>query len=97
MSDLIERGLALEELRKCQMYLFDFYDNDKKIDLKDAEWAIMRLPSTKPEIINCFECTHYKPMSNSWGKCYVHSSRTERYRTCQSCDYCSWAERRQDD
>ena len=52
MSDLIERGLALEELRKCQMYLFDFYDNDKKIDLKDAEWAIMRLHSAKPEIIN---------------------------------------------
>lgn len=97
MSDLIERGLALEELRKCQMYLFDFYDNDKKIDLKDAEWAITRIPSAKPEIINCFECTYYKPMSNSLGKCYVHSSRTERYRTCQSCDYCSWAERRQDD
>lgn len=55
------------------------------------------MPSVQPEIISCFECIHYKPMSNSWGKCYVHSSRTERYRTCQSCDYCSWAERRQDD
>ena len=85
MKDLIERRLAIEELRKCQMYLFDSYDNDKKIDQKD--------PSAKPEIINCFKCTYYKPMSNSWGKCYVHSSRTERYRTCQSCDYCSWAER----
>ena len=35
MSDLIERRLAIEELRKCQMYLFDSYDNDKKIDQKD--------------------------------------------------------------
>lgn len=96
MSDLIERRLAIEELRKCKTYLFAFYDNEKKIDQKDAEWAIMRLPS-KQEIINCFECIHYKPMSSSWGKCYVHSSRIERYRTCQSCDYCSWAERRQDD
>ena len=54
MSDLIERRLAIEELRKCQTYLFDFRDKDMKIDQKDAEWAIMRLPSAKPEIINCF-------------------------------------------
>ena len=57
------------------------------------DW-IDNVPTVQPEIISCFECIHYKPMSSSWGKCYVHSSRTERYRTCQSCDYCSWAERR---
>lgn len=51
------------------------------------------------EIVTCYECEHYKPVSqtsNSWGKCSVHSSPTEKQRTCQSCDYCSWAERRTD-
>lgn len=50
-----------------------------------------------PEIVTCYECKHYTPVSqtsNSWGKCSVHSSPTEKQRTCQSCDYCSWAERR---
>ena len=47
-----------------------------------------------PEIIMCKKCKHYKPMSSDWGNCYVHNSPTELHRTCQSCDYCSWAERR---
>ena len=50
-----------------------------------------------PEIIRCGECRHYKPMSSNWGNCYVHGSPTELHRTCQSCDYCSWAERRTDE
>jgi hypothetical protein len=48
-------------------------------------------------IIRCGVCIHYIPMSNNWGKCGVHSSPTEKYRTCQICDYCSWAERRTDE
>ena len=51
----------------------------------------------EPEIVTCYECKHYLPVSqtsNSWGKCSVHSSTTKKQRTCQSCDYCSWAERR---
>ena len=50
-----------------------------------------------PEIVRCDECTHYIPISSSWGKCGVHSSPTEKYRTCQSCDYCSWAEKREEE
>ena len=53
----------------------------------------------EPEIVECYECKHYMPVSqtsNSWGKCSIHSSPTEKQRTCQSCDYCSWAERRTD-
>ena len=51
----------------------------------------------EPEIIRCSECKHYKPMSSDWGNCYVHGSPTELHRTCHSCDYCSWAERRTDE
>ena len=50
----------------------------------------------QPEVIYCGNCTHYKPMSNNWGTCGVHSSPTEKYRTCQICDHCSWAERKTD-
>ena len=63
-----------------------------------AEWLReLQERRKEPEIVECYECKHYTPVSqssNSWGKCSVHSSPTEKQRTCQSCDYCSWAERR---
>ena len=60
-----------------------------------AEWLRELAERRKaPEIITCKKCKHYKPMSSDWGNCYVHNSPTELHRTCQSCDYCSWAERR---
>lgn len=49
MSDLISREAALEALRKCQTYLFDERDPDKKIELRSARWAIEDLPSAQPE------------------------------------------------
>ena len=49
-----------------------------------------------PEIVQCGECTHYIPILSNWGKCGVHCSPTEKYRTCQICDYCSWAEKREE-
>jgi len=63
-----------------------------------AEWLReLQERRKEPEIVECYECKHYTPVSqssNSWGKCSVHSSPTEKQRTCQSCDYCSWAERK---
>lgn len=93
-DDLISRRAAIDALHT---WFRDGFDEDKWWNSTHVLAAIEGLPFAEQEIINCFECIHYKPMSSSWGKCYVHSSRTERYRTCQSCDYCSWAERRQDD
>ena len=49
-----------------------------------------------PEIVRCGECAHYIPILSNWGKCGVHCSPTEKYRTCQICDYCSWAEKREE-
>ena len=60
----------------------DYYDDALEMGVKALE------------IVRCGVCIHYIPMSNNWGKCGVHSSHTEKYRTCQICDYCSWAERR---
>ena len=63
-----------------------------------AEWlSELQEKRKQSEIIRCGECLHYKPMSNHWGKCGIHSSPAEKYRTCQICDYCSWAERRADE
>lgn len=60
-----------------------------------AEWLReLQERRKEPEIVTCYECKHYIPVSNSWGKCSIHSSPTEKQRICQSCDYCSWAERK---
>lgn len=70
------------------------YEHDRHL----AEWLReLQERRKQPEVIHCGECRHYKPMSNHWGKCGVHSSPAEKYRTCQICDYCSWAERRTDE
>ena len=57
------------------------------------------LPPTQAEIITCIDCIHYTPLGKdkAWGRCSVHSRPTENQRMCQSCDFCSWAERRTDE
>ena len=49
MQDTISRQAAIDALRKCQTYLFDERDPDKKIELRSAERAIEDLPSAQPE------------------------------------------------
>ena len=46
--DLIDRQAALNALSYCQTYLFDSRDDDKKISLEGAEYAIEQLPSAQP-------------------------------------------------
>ena len=60
---------------------------------------IKKMPAAQPEIITCIDCIHYTPLGKdkAWGRCSVHSSPTENQRMCQSCDFCSWAERRTDE
>lgn len=59
---------------------------------------LLSLPSAQPEVIRCIDCIHYTPLGidKSWGRCAIHSSPTENQRMCQSCDFCAWAERRED-
>lgn len=60
MDELISRESALEALRKCQTYLFEERDPDKKIELRSAEWAIEDLPSAHPELDKwCTDCKEY--------------------------------------
>ena len=49
MSDLIDRQAAIDALSRCQTYLFDTMDTDRKISLEDAEYVIEKLPSAQPE------------------------------------------------
>ena len=75
--------------------------NDIRCHVKETsaeeQALVMAIEALKqPEIVRCGECTHYIPILSNWGKCGVHSSPTEKYRTCQICDYCSWAERREE-
>lgn len=62
-GDLIFRQVAIEALRKCQTYLFDERDPDKKIELRSAEWAIEDLPSAQPDnqMNLCDSCDYLYP------------------------------------
>ena len=50
-GDLISRAEAIDALSRCQTYLFDTRDTDRKISLEDAEYVIEKLPSAQPEWI----------------------------------------------
>lgn len=43
------------------------------------------------ELVRCKTCVHYTGFGDgdAWGRCDIHG------RTCQSCDYCSWGERKE--
>lgn len=58
-----------------------------------ARWVIKELPSAQPEIITCIDCIHYTPFGEDkeCGRCSVNQ------RMCQSCDFCAWAERIEED
>ena len=48
-DDLISRQAAIEALYRCQTYLYNEFDTDKKIILKSAKMEIMDLPSAHPD------------------------------------------------
>lgn len=48
MSDTIYRQQAIGAICRCQTYLFDSRDDDKKISLEGAKYAIEQLPSAQP-------------------------------------------------
>ena len=54
-GDLISRAAAIDALSRCQTYLFDTRDTDRKISLEDAEYVIEKLPSAQPKrtCVNC--------------------------------------------
>ena len=81
----------LQETRKERDYW-----QEKANSYEQTIYKLTDSISKQPEIVRCGECTHYIPILSNWGKCGVHSSPTEKYRTCQICDYCSWAEKKED-
>jgi hypothetical protein len=83
----MEHKQAIEKLNDIRCHVKEM--------IAEEQALVMAIEALKqPEIVRCRECKHYKSMSSDWGNCYVHGSPTELRRTCQSCDYCSWAERR---
>lgn len=43
------------------------------------------------ELVRCGECIHFAKLGDGWGRCNVHS------RTAQTIDFCSWAERKENE
>lgn len=87
MSDLINRESAI--VRACAAIKDDYV-------AYDVVQALKAMPSAQPEIIRCRDCRFYEWMSNrvpeeqTW---YCHNWNAETGKD----DYCSYAERRQDD
>ena len=85
MSDLIDRQALLKTL------------NENKIEFdSDVNYFIMHAPSAQPEIIRCKDCkfkNHYQfpPKYDKKGYCEKHE------KIINEIDYCSWAERRNDE
>lgn len=96
-KDTISRQAAIDAVRKSYDEILDFYSDGHTV-ADSFEDILNALPSAQPEIITCIDCIHYTPLGKdkAWGRCAVHSSPTENQRMCQSCDFCSWAERRTD-
>lgn len=89
MDDLISRQDAIDAFDK---QIWSAIDIPICKEIRNAvKHTIEQLPSAETEIIRCKDCIHYKPMINDseWGYCSVHGNRT-----CQSIDFCAWAERR---
>ena len=86
---LIDADVALEALvdkgqTSTRYKLGEFWE----LNGQEIREVLNALPSAQPEIIRCDHCEYFNQISNHWGKCSVN------YQTCQICDYCSWAERR---
>ena len=100
-DDLISRQAAIEALYDWELsYTWDEHckeEYDSPYIISPSK-VIDGLPPAQAEIITCIDCIHYTPLGKdkAWGRCSVHSSPTENQRMCQSCDFCSWAERRND-
>ena len=72
-NDCISRQAAIEALSRCQTYLFDARDTDRKISLEDAEYVIEKSPSAQPE--------------RKRGKWIIHETETDRYDDMK-CPFC---------
>lgn len=64
------------------------------ISLEEAETMAEQYEFVR--VVRCRDCKHYEPSKpgwNVWGRCllYAHDD------LCNCVDYCSWAERREDE
>lgn len=95
MQDLIDRQAAIDALTRTMVSIptaggKDLMDDVNRIRAEDIA-IIKRLPSAQPEVIRCGECKCWRELPNGCqGFCDMHST----YPTLT--DFCSWAERRED-
>ena len=94
MNDLIDRQAAIDALNKLKIYRP--LDSDRYV-ISDCLNKIVNLPSAQPEIIRCKDCRYYKTYQyvNGIRKFLPKCSFNDIYVAEE--DFCSQAERRQDE
>ena len=80
-----EKDIQITKESTMKEYIFA---RPNEMTLKEAVYDA----NFRGELIRCKDCVHYTGLtaSGAWGRCNVHG------RTCQDCDYCSWAEREEE-
>ena len=100
MDDLISRQAAIDAIRKGYPDAINSdYKDGLRIGTDRAIYHVEQLPSAQPEIIRCKDCKYWvpgyitdnddfiPPKCGEWQQMVGHSSD----------DYCSFAERREDE
>lgn len=100
MSDLIDRQKAIERINKQREHLRpNIYPQD---EIGDAAYRICaefieRLPSAQPKIIHCGDCRYKDDGIDEDGIPFLKCLNGRSYGGTRINDFCSWAERRNDD
>ena len=91
-DDSIGRQAAIKELRGMAIALYGY---DATSVISCAIYKLQNLPSAQPEIIRCKDCKHGSP--NGLYGCSVYHYRKYETHDMKPDDFCSRAERREDD
>lgn len=92
MSDLIDRQKAIDAF-----YIQAEDDGWWTGTVQDMEEFLKGLPSAEPEIIHCGDCKYKDDGIDEDGIPFLKCLNGRSYGGTRINDYCSWAERRQDE
>ena len=94
-TDLISRQAALDALNQIKIYRP--LDSDRWV-ISDCLNKIVNLPSAQPENIRCKGCKHWRiNYYQDVETCFEHRNVDGTEQATSPEDYCSWAERREDE
>lgn len=90
MTDLIDRQVAIDAVRRLQTYKLSEGDDMVLVDKAEVQTELMMLPAEQPEIVRCKDCKYSSP-NHVYGCRLEPFDANERDERMYSNDYCSKA------